>query len=60
MEFQDDGSHVICECEEGFEGTFCETEVNLCVDDPCGKHGSCESEAGGGFLCICDAGFTGE
>ena len=47
----------ICECGQGFTGTWCEMDVDECETDPCGR-GKCINTVGG-FICECDIGFGG-
>ena len=47
---------VTCECDVGYSGDDCSSEV--CASHPCLHGGSCSGSAGG-FLCACVAGFSG-
>lgn len=53
----EDGESV-CECPDGFAGRFCESEIDNCLDEPCGEFGECMSDITG-FRCTCDSGFEG-
>ncbi|OQR75733.1 protein crumbs-like, partial [Tropilaelaps mercedesae] len=45
-----------CECDRGFEGEFCELEINECERfAPC-VHGSCQDLIGD-YRCYCETGF---
>ncbi|XP_072771226.1 sushi, nidogen and EGF-like domain-containing protein 1 [Nerophis lumbriciformis] len=48
----------LCECEDGFRGTQCQTDVDECVSDPCKNGGTCENLLGS-YLCYCPPGITG-
>ncbi|XP_073429603.1 cadherin EGF LAG seven-pass G-type receptor 1 isoform X2 [Dendrobates tinctorius] len=48
-----------CRCPPGFTGDYCETEIDLCYSNPCGKNGLCRSREGG-YSCECNEEFTGE
>ena len=48
-----------CQCFPGFNGPFCENEINECEFIPCGDNGTCEDKVNG-FTCYCTYGYTGE
>lgn len=48
-----------CECAAGYEGEFCEADIDDCVDAPCENGGEC-SDAVDGFTCECAAGYEGD
>ncbi|XP_073475805.1 cadherin EGF LAG seven-pass G-type receptor 1 isoform X2 [Aquarana catesbeiana] len=48
-----------CRCPPGFTGDYCETEIDLCYSNPCGKNGLCRSREGG-YSCECNEEYTGE
>ncbi|XP_069833172.1 cadherin EGF LAG seven-pass G-type receptor 1 isoform X2 [Dendropsophus ebraccatus] len=48
-----------CRCPPGFTGDYCETEIDLCYSNPCGKNGLCRSREGG-YSCECNDEYTGE
>ena len=47
-----------CECAEGFEGVFCEKNIDDCDPHLC-KHGGTCLDGVNSFTCICASGFTG-
>lgn len=47
-----------CRCPPGFTGDYCETEIDLCYSNPCGKNGLCRSREGG-YSCECNEEYTG-
>ncbi|XP_035671881.1 fibropellin-3-like [Branchiostoma floridae] len=46
-----------CTCENGWEGTNCDQDINECNNSPC-VHGSC-IDAIGGYTCTCQNGWEG-
>ncbi|KAK7100185.1 sushi, von Willebrand factor type A, EGF and pentraxin domain-containing protein 1-like isoform X2 [Littorina saxatilis] len=48
-----------CNCRRGFEGVFCQTEVDQCQAQPCLNGGSCTSLPAA-YLCDCPPGFQGQ
>lgn len=54
---------VGCNCSDGYEGTFCETEIpDACADDPCFDNVTCNTTRNPfGFQCgPCPEGLTGD
>ncbi|CAG0915025.1 unnamed protein product [Notodromas monacha] len=55
-------SHA-CRCPAGFTGMRehyeCNTELNLCYSNPCGRSGTC-LQTEGGYVCACPPGTTGK
>lgn len=48
-----------CECHEGYEGRYCETNIDDCKPNPCSNNGSC-TDLIGGYECDCSGtGFYG-
>lgn len=58
---QDDSKIFHCECTSGFEGDFCETEMNECESSPCTSsivnNGFCHDFVDG-YACDCKPGYT--
>ena len=52
------GPYVRCRCNDGFYGTYCETEANPCENNTCENGATCVS-AGLQYSCECADGFTG-
>ncbi|XP_074628689.1 uncharacterized protein LOC141886438 isoform X2 [Acropora palmata] len=50
-------SLVLCLCNDGYTGEFCQTRINSCTNNPC-KHGLC-IDSDSNFHCFCDEGYTG-
>ena len=50
---------ISCDCTDGFDGEYCEFEINPCLVDPCQNGGVCEivEEA---IFCKCGENFSGE
>jgi len=55
-----EGTETTCECNTGYEGTSCETDINECSTSPCLNVGTCAEGAPGTYECTCTDGFTGD
>ena len=44
-----------CNCQLGFTGTHCETDIDECVDQPCQNNGTCHDLVNK-YFCYCAAG----
>ena len=53
------GSTFICTCQSIFYGTFCENQVNLCLNSSCESGQSKCVQNGTTTQCICFNGYTG-
>ncbi|KAG7457214.1 hypothetical protein MATL_G00244140 [Megalops atlanticus] len=49
---QQHAAGFVCGCQSGFQGAFCEEDVNECDQNPCQNGGSC-SNYPGGYTCNC-------
>ncbi|XP_042629352.1 protein delta homolog 1 [Cyprinus carpio] len=52
-----------CVCERGWTGARCDREVHQCSSKPCSGNSTCVETGGaggGGFVCLCSPGYTGE
>lgn len=47
-----------CQCQQGFTGTFCQTNINECQSSPCLNSGAC-LDGLARYTCQCPLGFTG-
>ncbi|KAM4566902.1 protocadherin Fat 3-like isoform 2-T3 [Odontesthes bonariensis] len=47
-----------CSCNPQYTGQTCETEITVCVPNPCQNSGVCK-HIGNAFLCSCRRGFKG-
>jgi hypothetical protein len=47
-----------CNCDAGYSGSKCETNINECAGQTCSRHGDCVDGVNE-FTCTCDAGWTG-
>ena len=47
-----------CDCDVGYHGRLCQTDVDDCAALPCVNGGTCEDGVGA-FTCACAPGFTG-
>ncbi|XP_052212552.1 fibropellin-3-like [Dreissena polymorpha] len=47
-----------CQCQDGFTGAFCQTDINECSSLPCQNNGTC-NDLVNSFSCNCAPGFTG-
>ena len=48
----------MCRCHGGYEGRFCDKEVDECASNPCQHGGSC-TDLINGYECRCPRGTTG-
>ena len=48
-----------CECAVGFNGTFCDVDIDECNSNPCQNEGTCE-EWENTYKCFCKEGFEGQ
>ena len=44
-----------CECDKGYEGLYCDTNIDDCADSPCHNGGTCIDTVGS-FFCSCTEG----
>uniref|UniRef100_A0A8B9KIB6 Sushi, nidogen and EGF-like domains 1 n=1 Tax=Astyanax mexicanus TaxID=7994 RepID=A0A8B9KIB6_ASTMX len=49
----------LCECESGFTGLRCQTDLDECLSEPCKHGGTCEDQPGS-YFCHCQQGYTGQ
>ncbi|XP_056361423.1 protein crumbs homolog 2 isoform X2 [Oenanthe melanoleuca] len=48
----------LCQCQPGFTGETCFTNINECESQPCQNGGLCQDLVNG-FLCLCLPGYSG-
>lgn len=54
------GAAFKCDCEAGFDGKYCEHNINECLDAPCLHGGACK-EGVNEYVCDCEGtGYFGE
>lgn len=53
------GTRIMCRCQPGFTGSYCETNIDDCVGNPCRNGGTCVDGINS-FTCKCTLGFTGK
>eukprot|EP00058_Branchiostoma_floridae_P005556 XP_002591044.1 hypothetical protein BRAFLDRAFT_69403 [Branchiostoma floridae] len=49
----------ICTCENGWEGTNCDQNIDECASNPCWQGGTCLDHVDG-YSCVCPKGATGK
>ena len=47
-----------CDCEDSYNGTDCENNINECYSNPCQNGGTC-MDGINSYTCTCATGFTG-
>ncbi len=55
---QNGPSSYTCQCDAGWTGTNCETNIDDCAGSPCQNGGAC-TDGVNGYTCACAAGFSG-
>ncbi len=56
----DEGNVLTCECDDGFSGDACETDLEFCITDSCMNGGTCVEGLGTATSCNCTDGFSVE
>jgi len=48
-----------CKCRDGYQGEFCQTNVDDCASSPCRNGGECQDLVGD-YECLCPQGWVGK
>lgn len=50
-----------CSCEDGFVGSHCEHQLDICLSAPCNNGGTCYNvqNTSSSVICTCPSGFSG-
>ena len=58
--FVDEDQEAFCECDVGFTGEHCETDIDQClIEDKCENGGTCYDLVGLETICVCAKGWMG-
>eukprot|EP01043_Picozoa_sp_COSAG02_P093717 COSAG02_NODE_30208_length_555_cov_1.127193_1_plen_171_part_10 len=52
--------NLSCICAPGWAGNTCDDDVDECLSQPCGDHGSCTTPGVNYYRCNCDPGYAGD
>lgn len=52
------GNSHLCICTQGFEGSYCQVDIDECAANPCQNGGKC-NDLVNHYTCDCPPGFQG-
>ncbi|GAB1604635.1 protein jagged-1b-like [Argonauta hians] len=52
------GNDFTCECQPGYQGTYCHENINDCLPNPCQNNGTCKDGVQS-YRCVCEPGWDG-
>jgi hypothetical protein len=54
-----EGGLCVLACDDGWEGSLCDTNIDECLNSPCDANAACTDNEGS-FSCACNTGYAGD